>query len=739
MTRDDGKNQSFQPFKPQSTVASGTFAASGAFYQNQFFGTIPTDMDKTEAQKRILKLRETINFHRYQYHVLDRQEISDAALDSLKHELYQLEQQYPDLITPDSPTQRVGGQVLEKFEKIKHQTRMLSIEDVFTPDEFADWYHKISEKIEQKRNNTLPPTAAFGGTPPQATEGGASLFCMVKLDGLAISLRYEDGLLKTAATRGDGEYGEKITHNIKTIEAVPLRLQELSESELRKFGIKNPSQGEVEIRGEVFFPVKEFEKFNQQMVKEGKPVFANPRNAAAGSLRQLDSKVVADRGLSFFAWDLVTDLGQKTHAKEWEILAALGFRVNPEGGLVSSVSEVNDFWHQMQKRRSKLDYWIDGMVVRVNDNSAFAELGVVGKTPRGLIAWKFPAEEVTTVVEDIEWFVGRTGALTPVARVKPTWLGGTTVKHASLHNFDEIERLGVRIGDTVVIYKAGDIIPKVKNIIKELRPLKTKAIELPTKCPVCDAPVKNGEGEVAVVCSNKNCFAQDKERVLYAARAFGIDGLGPQIVASLMDNKVVQTPPDLFNITVDDLLRLERFAEVLANKLVKEIQAKKKLPLARFILALGIKNVGEETARDLAQNFGALEKFLAASKEVLEAIPQVGEVVAESIVSFLSESHNKKIVEDYLVRGVTVTQEAKPKNDLPLVGKTFVLTGTLFSMSRDEAKEKLRALGADPIESVSKKTTGVIVGEEPGSKFDKAKKLGVPILSEAEFLSMINR
>ena len=530
-------------------------------------------MDKIEAKKRIAKLGETINYHRYQYHVLDRQEVSDAALDSLKHELYQLEQQYPDLITPDSPTQRVGGQVLEKFEKIKHQSRMLSIEDVFTPDEFVDWYHKISEKINQKRNNT--PTLHDSITPSLHNPTTPSLFCMVKLDGLAISLRYEDGLLKTAATRGDGEFGEKITHNIKTIEAVPLRLQELSELELKKFGINNPSQGEVEIRGEVYFPVKAFEKFNQQMVKEGKPVFANPRNAAAGSLRQLDSRVVAGRGLSFFAWDLVTDLGQKTHDKEWKIMAALGFRVNPEGGLVNSVSEVNDFWRQMQKRRSKLDYWIDGMVVRVNDNSTFAELGVVGKTPRGLIAWKFPAEEVTTVVEDIEWFVGRTGALTPVARVKPTWLGGTTVKHASLHNFDEIERLGVRVGDTVIIYKAGDIIPKVKNVIKELRPLKTQSIELPTKCPVCDAPVKKGEGEVAVVCSNKNCFAQDKERVLYAARAFGIDGLGPQIVASLMDNKVVQTPPDLFNITVEDLLKLERFAEVSANKLVKEIKPRK--------------------------------------------------------------------------------------------------------------------------------------------------------------------
>lgn len=674
-------------------------------------------MNRSEAEKRIEKLRDSINHHRYQYHVLDRQEISDSALDSLKHELYQLEQQFPDLITSDSPTQRVGGKALEKFVKIKHKARMLSIEDVFTPKEFEQWYERIKKLITPSLHHSTTP----------------SLFCMVKLDGLAISLRYVDGVLQTAATRGDGEIGEDITSNIRTIEAIPLRLREIGD----EFGIKNPSHGELEVRGEVFFPVKEFEKFNKQMEKEGKPSFANPRNAAAGSLRQLDPKIAAGRGLSFFAWDLVTDIGQKTHDKEWEILEALGFRVNPEGGLVNSVSEVNEFWHKMQKRRGKLDYWIDGMVVRVNDNSAFEKLGVVGKTPRGLVAWKFPAEEVTTVVEDVEWFVGRTGALTPVAVVKPTWLGGTTVKHASLHNFDEIERLGVKIGDTIIIYKAGDIIPKIKSVLKEMRPKEAKAIRLPSKCPVCGSPIERREGEVAAVCLNRHCYAQDRERVLYAARAFGIDYLGPQTVTLLMDNNIVQAPPDLFTLEVEDLLGLERFAEVSSSKLVEEIQAKKKISLSRFILALGIKNVGEETARDLAVNFGTLEKFLSASREDFVAIPQVGEVVAESIVSFLAADHNKKMIEDYLKNGVIVTCEAAPKSNLPLVGRTYVLTGTLASMSRDEAKEKLRALGADPVESVSKKTTGVIVGEEPGSKFDKAKKLGVRILSEEEFLKLI--
>jgi len=681
-----------------------------------FFATIIGVMDKSEAKKRIEKLRETINFHRYQYHVLDKQEISDTALDSLKHELYQLEQQYPDLITTDSPTQRVGGQALDKFTKVKHKTRMLSIEDVFTPDEFVDWYHKTAEK---------------NGV------SAMEVFCMVKLDGLAISLRYQDGILQTAATRGDGEIGEDITMNIKTIEAIPLRLQELSEQEIKKFGIKNPSRGEVEVRGEVFFPVKAFERFNQETKKSGKPVFANPRNAAAGSLRQLDPKVVANRGLSFFAWDLVSDLGQKTHDLEWKILAAFGFRVNPEGGLVKSVPEVKDFWDKMQKKRGKLNYWIDGTVIRVNDNVAFERLGVVGKTPRGLVAWKFPAEEVTTVIEDIEWFVGRTGALTPVATVKPTWLGGTTVKHASLHNFDEIQRLDVRVGDTVIIYKAGDIIPKVKSVLKEMRPANAKSVALPENCPVCGSSVKKGKDEVAIVCANRGCYAQDRERVLYAARAFGIDGLGGQTVSLLMDNNIIQTPPDLFALSVEDLLGLERFAEVSSSKLVAEIQTKKQLPLSRFILSLGIKNVGEETARDLAIYFKSLEKFLSAKAEDFVAVPQIGEVVTESLLDFLADHHNQKMIQDYLQHGVIILKETAPKANLPLSGKSFVLTGTLSSMARDEAKEKLRALGADIVESVSKKTTGVIVGEDPGSKFDKAKKLGVPVLLEKDFLQLI--
>lgn len=690
-------------------------------------------MDKFEAQKRLKKLRETIDYHRYQYHVLDKQDISDSALDSLKHELYQLEQQYPGLVTPDSPTQRVGGRALDKFEKVKHHTRMLSMEDVFTPDEFEQWYERI-KKLSTTLSSQHPHLRQdFGG---QAA--ALKLFCMVKLDGLAISLRYRNGILQTAATRGDGEIGEDITSNIKTIEAVPLRLRELNEVELKKFGISSSAIDDFEVRGEVYFPVKAFEKFKKESEKEGK-TFANHRNAAAGSLRQLDSKIVASRGLSFFAWDIVSNIGQKTHDQEWEILAAVGFRVNRDGGLVSSVSGVKEFWEKMQKRRSKLDYWIDGTVIRVNDNALFEKLGVVGKTPRGLVAWKFPAEEVTTVVEDIEWCVGRTGALTPVANVKPTWLGGTTVKHASLHNFDEIQRLDVRVGDTVIIYKAGDIIPKVKKVLLEMRPAGAKPTASPKKCPVCGGGLSRGDDEVAIVCANRGCYVQEQERILYAARAFGIDGLGGQTVAALMDNNLIQTPPDLFTLIVEDLLGLERFADVSSNKLVAEIQARKNLSLSRFILALGIKNVGEETARDLAIHFGVLEKFLTASTYDFLAVPQIGEVVAESLADFLSDVRNKKMVADYLKNGVVVTKEIPPKTNLPLSGKTYVLNGTLLVMSRDEAKERLRALGASIVESVSQKTTGVIVGDNPGSKFDKAKKLGVPVLSEKDFLNIIKK
>ncbi|MFC1788167.1 NAD-dependent DNA ligase LigA [Patescibacteria group bacterium] len=664
-------------------------------------------MIKSEAEKRIEKLRKAIAHHRYDYHVLDKQSISDAALDSLKHELYQLEQEYPDLITPDSPTQRVGGQPLDKFEKIEHSKRMLSMEDVFSKEEFEKWHERI---------------AKLGGNKT------SELFGMPKLDGLAVALVYRDGLLKTAATRGDGSIGEDITQNIRTIEAVPLKLIESKE-------IK--TSGTIEVRGEIFYPIKEFEKFNKKQQKENKKVFANPRNAAAGSVRQLDPKITAKRKLDFVAWDLVTDLGQKTQSDEWQLLEKLGFKPAPESKKFSRPEQVESYWQHLQNKRDQLDYWIDGVVIRINDNIVYDQLGVVGKTPRGLVAWKFPAEETTAVIKEIEWFVGRTGALTPVALMEPVQIGGTTVQHASLHNFDEVKRLDVRVGDTVVLYKAGDIIPKVKEVIKNLRPNSTIAIKLPNTCPVCGAKVEQKKGEVAVYCANPRCFAQDREGVLHAARAFEIDGLGPQIIAVLLENKLIQRAPDLFVLGPDELLGLEGFAEVSAKKLVDEIQSKKEIDLASFIVALGIKNVGEQTAIDLAGYFGTLEKLMKASISELTALSNIGQVVADSVIEFFSHDHNQELVRDYQANGIKI-KNPKQKASLKLDNQTFVLTGTLKDLTRDQVKELIRSHGGGISSSVSTKTDYVLVGEDPGSKYQKAKKLGVKTLSEKEFLSMIH-
>ena len=658
-------------------------------------------MTKSEAKARMEKLRKEIDAHRFAYHVLDKSTISEAALDSLKHELFKLESQFPDLITPDSPTQRVGGEPLSKFKKVTHTSPMLSMEDVFSLDEFQAWHERIQKLLDRE---------VF------------DVFCMVKLDGLAISLTYKQGVLESAATRGDGRIGEDITQNVKTIQAVPLRLS-------KPF--------DAVIRGEIYFPISAFEAFNKRQKTEGKELAANPRNAAAGSVRQLDPRITASRGLSFSAWDLITDHGQKTHEEEWQLLQELGFRVNKESKKLTRPSDVQAFFEGLQKKRAKLDYWIDGMVVRVNENKAYADLGVVGKTPRGLIAWKFPAEESTTVVEDIEWFVGRTGALTPVAVVKPTAVAGTTVTHASLHNADEIERLDVRTGDTVILYKAGDIIPKVKEVLKNLRPKNTKSVQVPAVCPACGSAVKRAVDEVAIVCSNPRCFAQDRERILHAARAFEIDGIGPSTIALLQEQKLVQRPPELFTLRPEDLLSLERFAEISSSKLVEAIAARKNISLDRFLVALGIRHVGEETAQLLAQEFGSLEKIMSASEEELASVSGIGEVVGKSIASFFGDSHNQELVAEYRNNGVVI-QKGEPRAVGPLTGKTIVVTGTLESMSREEAKQKIRTLGGDPAESVSKKTAFVVVGASPGSKAEKAKKLGVKTLTEVEFLRIIS-
>ncbi len=662
-------------------------------------------MDKDKAKDRIEKLRKTIEKHRHEYHVLDKQSISDAALDSLKHELYNLEQEHPSLITPDSPTQRVGGAPLDKFVKVTHTHRMLSMEDVFSRDEIEGWFTRI-KKLTSKKLEFL---------------------CMPKLDGLAVSLIYENGILVQAATRGNGTIGENVTQNIKTIQSIPLKLESDKLPRL------------VEVRGEIYLSVKEFEKLNKEQVKLGKSEFANPRNAAAGSIRQLNPKIAASRNLSFIAWQLISDFGHKTSEESWDILKDLGFRPAPDSKLCKTLEEAESHWHALQKKRSKLNYWVDGMVVRVNSNNEFERLGVVGKTPRGLVAWKFPAEEATTIVKKIEWFVGRTGALTPVAQVDPTWIGGTTVQHASLHNIEEIERLDVREGDTVILYKAGDIIPKIKEVIKNLRPNNTHKTNQPSHCPVCGSEVKDKEGEVAIYCTNKRCFVQDREAILHAARAFGIDGLGPAIIATLLENKIINRPSDLFLLKPADMNGLEGFAEISSNKIVNEIQSKKKITLAKFIVSLGIRNVGEQTAIDISNILRTLEAVMSSTKEDLESIEGVGSVVAESIHEFFKEEHNQDLIQSYLQNGITVEPQKKMSGSSKLNGKTFVLTGSLEIMSRDDAKEKIRALGGSVSGSVSSKTDYVVAGTDPGSKYEKANKLGVKVLNEKAFLAMIGK
>lgn len=687
-------------------------------------------MTKEEAKKRIKKLKDEINYHRYLYHVLDREEISDAALDSLKHELYNLEQQYPEFITSDSPTQRVGGEPLEEFEKVKHETPMLSIEDVFSPEELGDW---------QARVQKLLPHEKF------------DYYTEIKMDGLAVSLVYENGLLKVGSTRGDGKIGEDVTQNLKTIEAIPLQLRIPPEKEANEFLKKfdhsmevkkfrdklNNLGGKIKVRGEAFMSKKVFAELNREQKKKGEEEFANPRNAAAGSIRQLDPKITVSRKLDFYGYALVTDLGQATHEQAHEILKLIGIKVNPLNRLSGNLEEVEKFHEYVYKHREKLPYWTDGIVVVINNNRAFDKLGVVGKAPRGLIAYKFPAEQATTMILDVKWQVGRTGALTPVASLKPVSIGGTTVSHSTLHNFDEIERLGVKIGDTVIVERAGDVIPKVVKVLPKLRTGKERPIHLPKKCPICGGPVERRPGEVAIYCKNPKCFARDKEKILHfvSRKAFNIDGLGDKIVEKFMNEGLISGPADIFALTKGDIEPLERFAEKSAENLILAIEKSKKVSLAKFIYALGIIHVGEETSIDLANRFGCLEKIKKTDLDELMKVPDIGGVVARSIYEYFKDKKNLKLVDDLIQNGVKIEEVKRGKRILE--GKTFVLTGELESMTRDEAKDKIRFLGGDVSGSVSKNTDYVVAGQEPGSKYEKAKKLGVKMIDEKEFLKLL--
>lgn len=670
-------------------------------------------MTKIGAEKRIEKLKKEIQHYDYLYYVLDRPEISDAAYDTLKRELIALEKQYPEFAAPDSPTQRVGGPPLKKLEKVRHKMPMLSLQDAMNEEEVYEWGKRIKK---------LAPSEKF------------NYFAELKMDGLAVSLIYQNGVLVQGSTRGDGITGENITQNIKTIKTIPLKLW----LEKLPTKISKEAQKEIEIRGEVFMTKKAFEELNKGQKKRGETIFANPRNAAAGSVRQLDPKITASRKLDFYGYQIITDLNQKTHQEVHQFLNQLGFRENPHNQFCRDLDEVIVFKKKIGRLRSNLPYEIDGVVVTVNGNNLNEKLGVIGRVPRGSIAYKFPGKEATTKINDIVVQVGRTGKLTPVAILEPVQVGGVTISRATLHNEDEIKRLGVKIGDTVIVRRAGDVIPDIVSALKNLRTGKEKEFKMSPKCPMCGAKIYKKEDEVDYYCSNKKCFATQRRQLYHfvSKKAFDIVHLGPKIIDKLMEEGLIHDAADIFTLTQGDIEPLERFAEKSAQNLIEAIEQSKKISLARFIYALGIRHVGEETAFDIAKHFGNLEKIKKVSSEDLQKIQDVGPVVGKSIYGWFQKKENLKFLEKIERHGVKI-EAAAMKISKKLAGKIFVLTGEMESMTRDEAKNKIREFGGDISESVSQKTDFVVVGQNPGSKYEKARGLGIKIINETEFLKMI--
>ncbi len=696
-------------------------------------------MQKSAAKDRIAHLRETINKYRYQYHVLDKSEISEAALDSLKKELFDLEQEFPELITPDSPTQRVGGKALEKFPKVTHETRMLSLNDAFGEEDMRDWRDRLRNYLESIDFKT-----------PERFD----YFCDLKMDGLAVELIYENGILKQGSTRGDGLIGEDITANLKTIEAIPLVLNG-----------KAPAQ--LIVRGECFLTTKEFERINKELAKKDEKTYANPRNLAAGSIRQLDPAITANRKLDFYAYGIYNVSGTyKTLSEKYAALKEYGFKTNPESVVVTSLENVFEFQKDIAKKREKLSFEIDGVVVTTNDTAIFEAAGVIGKAPRAAVAFKFAAKEATTVVEDIKVQIGRTGAVTPVAYLRPVEVAGVTVKHATLHNADEIERLGLKIGDTVIIQRAGDVIPKIIKVLPELRTGQEKPFKMPSTCPYDGSKIVQ-DGRPATLadgsrakragviwrCPNPSCGARHREQIYHFVAVFTIDGMGPKIIDRFLDEGLISDAADIFTLDQNEIKILDRFGEKSAQNLTEEIERRKTITLPKFINALGIIHVGEETALALAnspfvkgstakpggisQPKDVLQIFGTLSIDDFQRIPDIGPVVAKSISEWFAEKRNREFIEKLDEVGVRIERYAIRDTRLPLSGQSFVLTGTLESMSRDQAKEKIRALGGDISESVSKKTSYVVAGAEPGSKKDKAEKLGVKVLNEKEFLNLL--
>ena len=663
--------------------------------------------EKTAAKARIEKLKELINDYRYHYHVLDESIMSEAAADSLKHELSQLEEQYPEFITPDSPTQRVAGKPLDKFQKVTHASRMISLADVFSESEIRDWVARNYKLVDQGIEFTF--------------------FTDIKMDGLAMSLHYENGIFKQAVTRGDGLVGEDVTMNVKTIQNIPLKLN-----------LDNPPE-HLEVRGEVIIFKQDFEKLNQMQAKLGEKPFANPRNLAAGTTRQLDPRIAASRPLRFMAYDLVTpDL--PTHQEAYDFLRQIGFQTSGQDHVYTHLNEVFAEIQHLGQVRGDFLFNTDGMVIKINDRKIYSELGIVGKTPRAAVAFKYPAEESTSKVRDIVISIGRTGAATPVAILDPVEIAGSTVRHATLHNSDEIEKLDIRIGDTVIVYKAGDIIPKIKEVLLTLRPDGTAPFDyeeaLKNQYPELEFERPDGEVVYRVKGQDSDFILRRNLEYFASKQALNIEGLGEKNVNLLVDAGLLKSLVDLYRLQKSDLIKLERFGELSATKLINAIEGTKQAPLAKFITALGIRHVGAQTAVALADAFQSLEALRDATEEELLKIPDIGLTVSESILAYFADEDNLRQLDDFASLGVHPVYVNH--DNAPLKGQSFVVTGTLTDMGREEAEDLLREKGATVTSSVTKNTTALIAGAKPGaSKVTKAEKLGIKIISEAEFRELI--
>ncbi|EMW0564627.1 TPA: NAD-dependent DNA ligase LigA [Vibrio parahaemolyticus] len=666
------------------------------------------------VHQRLEELKESLHYHAVRYYVEDNPEIPDAEYDRLMRELLEIEAQHPDLVTVDSPSQRVGGKPLSEFSQVTHEVPMLSLDNAFDDSELDSFHKRAQDRI-----------------------GGESIkqyCCEPKLDGLAVSLLYENGILVQAATRGDGTTGENITENVRTINAIPLKLR----------GDDWPAR--LEVRGEVFMPKAGFEKLNELARQKGEKVFVNPRNAAAGSLRQLDSRITASRPLSFYAYSVGVVQGADLAASHYERFLQIkswGLPMCPETKRVDSLADVKTYYQDILQSRDALPYEIDGVVIKIDDIAVQERLGFVARAPRWAIAYKFPAQEEITTLNEVEFQVGRTGAITPVAKLEPVFVGGVTVSNATLHNADEIERLQVKIGDQVVIRRAGDVIPQVVSVIKERRPETARDIIFPTQCPVCGSHVERIEGEAVTRCTGGLvCQAQRKQALKHfvSRKALDVDGLGDKVIEQLVDREMVETPADLFKLSAGVLTVLERMGPKSAQNIVNALEKSKLTTLPRFLYSLGIREVGEATAANLAQHFKSLEAIQAATEEQLIAVQDIGVVVAKHITTFFEEEQNQAVVQDLLVQGIHWPEVSAPEQgaELPLEGKTVVLTGTLSQLGRTEAKEALQSLGAKVTGSVSKKTDILFAGENAGSKLTKAQELGIEIKTEQDLLELIN-